>query len=94
MDPSAGKDVKMPKPAKCLPPGTHVLPNRRLTKAALVLAAILSLGVLPASAQAPSATPPQARTLSVDGSAEVHVVPDTALVTRCCIGWANCCSTA
>jgi uncharacterized protein len=71
----------MPKPAKCLPPGTHLLPKRHLAKAALVLAAILSLAVPPASAQAPSAAAPPARTLSVDGSAEVHVVPDTALVT-------------
>lgn len=69
----------MPKPFKCVPPRTHLLPVGHLARAGLVLAAVLSLNVLPALAQAPSAPP--ARTLSVDGSAEMHIAPDTALVT-------------
>jgi len=71
----------MQEPLTYLRPPTHLLPNSHLAKAGLVLAAILSLGVLSTSAQTPSAAPPPARTLSVEGSAEVHIVPDTALVT-------------
>src|SRR5215469_15617933 len=72
-----GKDVKMSKPGMYLRPQTHLLPHGHL--AGLALAAALLLGALPAAAQTPSTAP--TRSLSVEGSAEVHVAPDTALVT-------------
>ncbi|HEY6256591.1 MAG TPA: SIMPL domain-containing protein [Xanthobacteraceae bacterium] len=56
-------------------------PCKHLSTASFVLAAILSLCISPASAQTPPAQTPPARTLSVDGNAETHIVPDTALVT-------------
>ena len=67
----------MPKPSMYLWPQTHLLSHGHL--AGVALAATLLLGALPAAAQTPS-TPPT-RTLSVEGNAEVHVAPDTALVT-------------
>ena len=67
----------MPKPSMYLRPQTHLLPHGHL--AGLALAAGLLLGALPAAAQTPSIAP--TRTLSVEGNAEVHVAPDTALVT-------------
>src|SRR6516162_2833384 len=75
--PAFGKDVKMPKPSMYLWPQTHLLSHGHL--AGVALAATLLLGALPAAAQTPSTAP--TRTLSVEGSAEVHVAPDTALVT-------------
>jgi uncharacterized protein len=68
------KDVKMPQPYTR--PANTCFADTRLAKAGLVLSAILALGIFPAAAQ----TPP-ARTLSVEGTAEMHIVPDTALVT-------------
>lgn len=63
----------------CLRPPTPLMRKAHLAKAGLVLAVLVWLGALPGLAQTPTATPP-ARTLSVEGSAEMHIVPDTALV--------------
>ena len=70
----------MPKLFICVPPRTHRLPVGNLAQASLVVAAVLSLAVLPALAQTSSSSSP-ARSLSVEGSAEMHIAPDTALVT-------------
>jgi uncharacterized protein YggE len=53
--------------------------NTHLTKTGLAFAAILCLGTLPAPAQMAQTPPP--RTITVEGSAEIHVAPDMALVT-------------
>ncbi|HLH95745.1 MAG TPA: SIMPL domain-containing protein [Xanthobacteraceae bacterium] len=46
----------------------------------LALATVLTFALSPAAAQAQTQTPPT-RTLSITGSAELHVAPDTALVS-------------
>jgi uncharacterized protein len=53
--------------------------NTHRTKTSLVFAAILCIGTLPARAQTAQTPPP--RTITVEGSAEIHVAPDMALVT-------------
>lgn len=53
--------------------------NTHLMQTSIVLAAILYLAVVPAAGQ--TAQTPPARTITVEGSAEIHVAPDMALVT-------------
>jgi hypothetical protein len=53
--------------------------NTHLMQTSIVLAAILYLAVVPASGQ--TAQTPPARTITIEGSAEIHVAPDMALVT-------------
>ena len=54
--------------------------NKHSSPALFALATLLTLALSPAAAQTQSPTPP-ARTLTLTGSAELHVAPDAALIS-------------